>query len=268
MVTWSDNTPGVDGPDVLKFIFNRNNAGGTIAASFDGLEAARFLPAANGNEVFFGVGDWLSYVGQQPNERLHVLDRTIRLNNFMDPLPGYLTTTYENTELNRVVVVDPTDGRLYWRSIGGIFSCDWALDANNHVVTAYTGHLCPPQQEHGVAIGVSSPKAKLHVQHTDYSLLQRQATLGTILCDDVTSDYVAIHGYASPTGIPVNGRDVIGVVGESHDARLTTGVRGVGFMNAVGYSAGQVYGVHGHAFLANGATSRHTAGVMGTVDSN
>ena len=29
VITWSDNTPGVDGPDLLKFIFNRNNAGGT-----------------------------------------------------------------------------------------------------------------------------------------------------------------------------------------------------------------------------------------------
>jgi hypothetical protein len=134
VIAWSDNDIWDPGPDHMKFIFtsylNQNGAAGTD----DGLEAGRFTPDATGDLVYFGLGDWFNSGGQQPDERLDLLDRTIRLRNFQDPPPSGLNS-YESTTLENVLVVDPTDGRVYWRTLspwgGGPNDCDRIVDPTN-----------------------------------------------------------------------------------------------------------------------------------------
>ncbi len=166
-LAWSDN--GLfgepDGPDQLRFIFTRNNVGTTLAAGVDGLEAGRFTPAMSCNEVFFGLGHWQG-AGLDPDERIDILDRTIRLRNFMTNPPIGSGTDYESTTLENALVVDPADGRVYWRTLSGWSSdCDWEVTATDDVVTAWQpGPLTGcPDNSNDVGIGIPDPRWKLHV---------------------------------------------------------------------------------------------------------
>lgn len=157
---WSDNNVALQGPDHMSFRFTDNYTGAATGDhSLEGLEIMRLHP-----QGWVGLGDYIAGA-LEPIERLELMDRTIRLRNFMVPTPPGLTS-YESATLENVVVVDPVDGRLYWRTLnpwgGGL--CDWNLiGANNDVVTAYAGNPCPPQDAANVGIGNSGPTAKLDI---------------------------------------------------------------------------------------------------------
>ena len=81
------------------------------ASSVDGMEMLRIRPYHDAStstfEGFVGVGDFLA-AATGPEERLDVLDRTVRIRD--------LPTDYEDVSkvMDKVVVVD-SDGRLHWR---------------------------------------------------------------------------------------------------------------------------------------------------------
>ena len=157
-IQWSDNNTFVDGPDCFRWIFTRNNFVADVASSLNGLECGRIRPAANGNESFFGIGDFNS-VGLNPDERLDLLDKTIRLRSFADPL------LYRNDLLDRVLVADATDGRVYWRLASTFGACDWTIQPGNDVSTAYDPGVLPdcPAHINDVGVGVQDPSAKVDV---------------------------------------------------------------------------------------------------------
>ncbi|MDX9750984.1 MAG: tail fiber domain-containing protein, partial [Flavobacteriales bacterium] len=161
VINWSDNLEYAPqwGPDALRFIFTRAADSTNVASENDGLELMRMVPHIGGNEGFAGIGDFKS-AAATPDERLDILDRTIRLRAFVDSI------AYRNDSLLRVLVVDSTDGRVYWRPIAGMgdgCSSGWMLNGNDPV-TAFDGNICPPQSIDRVGIGTDKPEAKLHVR--------------------------------------------------------------------------------------------------------
>ncbi len=165
-LAWADNAAS-QGPDMLKFIFLANPTTLGTAGTVDGLEAARIKPNTDGLESFFGIGDWLTAGSNaDPDERLDLLDRTIRLRNFMTNPPIGSGTDYESTTLENVLVVDPADGRVHWRTLTGWSGdCDWEVTATDDVVTAWQpGPIngCP-DNTNNVGIGIINHRWKLHV---------------------------------------------------------------------------------------------------------
>ncbi|MBL0127299.1 MAG: tail fiber domain-containing protein [Flavobacteriales bacterium] len=151
VIAWGDNKYSPAGPDHLRFLFMGNG--------YEGEEVTRI----NG-DGFFGIGNF-DIAGQDPNERLDLINRTIRIRR--------LIPDYNNDTLSRVVVVDST-GRLHWRRIstwpptgGGGGGCEWTLSGganNNNVLTAFgTSTICP-NDANRVGIGTTNPLAKLHVR--------------------------------------------------------------------------------------------------------
>ncbi len=82
IISWSDNVEDQPnfGPDRLRFIFTNEPPATPImtAQELHGLELARIIPDPNGDEGYFGIGDW-NTAGVEPDERLDVLDRTVRI---------------------------------------------------------------------------------------------------------------------------------------------------------------------------------------------
>ncbi len=162
VIQWGDNATAPNGPDVLKFIFTSDYTGSAGSGDMDGRELGRFHPGGH-----LGLGDYAA-ASLQPDERLDLLDKTIRLRNFMTSPPIGSGTDYESTTLENVLVVDPADGRVYWRDMNNWNTCDWEINANDDVVTAYlpgppTG--CPGETNM-VGIGQNNPRAKLDVEKT------------------------------------------------------------------------------------------------------
>ncbi|MBL8011861.1 MAG: tail fiber domain-containing protein [Flavobacteriales bacterium] len=160
----------------LRFIYTGTDGTSTVSAGADGLELGRFQPDVSLDEGYFGVGDWTTIAPLLPDERLDLADQTIRLRNFMDPLPSYLTTSYENDALTRAVVVDPADGRLYWRELpGSLGDCEWRMNTStpHHVYTAVgaSDPDCPDRFESvgiGVDLSITTAQAKLEVSKVDH----------------------------------------------------------------------------------------------------
>ncbi|MCB0793547.1 MAG: hypothetical protein KDB88_02320 [Flavobacteriales bacterium] len=150
VIQWSDN-PGTWLGDRMRFIFTSEYSSSTNTgnSSLEGLEAMQLFPVENGSEVHVGIGDWYG-ASAQPEERLDVLDRTIRVRE--------LPTDYEdvNKVIEKVVVTDD-NGRLHWRPIedfAGQTDCDWYIDnANEVVATAWTGGLSCNDEDWKVKIG-------------------------------------------------------------------------------------------------------------------
>ncbi|MCB0774275.1 MAG: tail fiber domain-containing protein, partial [Flavobacteriales bacterium] len=161
VLNWFDNdqdSPGV-GPDALRFIFTRASSGSSVAAGDDGLEMARLIPVPNGNEGYFGIGDFFT-PGLQPAERLDVLNGRVRIRQ----LP---TDPAANT-LNRFMVVDNT-GVVKWRYLppSSTTNCDWEMNTGGHLLTtawrpAGTNGNCP-DANWKVGIGTASPQFKMEV---------------------------------------------------------------------------------------------------------
>ena len=141
---------------------------GGSAGTDEGLEILRLRPyRLNANDPiqgFVGIGDWVNAGGAMPDERLDLLNNTIRLRSFSLASQQ----NYQNNAADRVLVADPADGRVYWRpasSIGGANSdCKWTLLGNNNITTAYAGNPGCPQENNRVGIGTGDPvRAKLEV---------------------------------------------------------------------------------------------------------
>ncbi len=250
VINWSDNLEdqGLIGPDILRFIFTKSTSGSNTASTQRGLEMARMVPDTSGNEGFVGIGDWETwnlFSGQQPDERLHILDRTIRMNR--------LIPDYNNDTLTRVVMVDNT-GRLHWRRINtwpstgtGTADCKWTLlgVGNANIATAYAGNPGCPQETRNVGIGTASPQAKLHVERILTSSTGLQRT-GYFNMDggSATGSKVGVHAIATGTGT-----DNVGVKAEGNGGATTN------------------YGVQAQANGTGTATSPDTGiryGVFGT----
>ncbi len=228
---WSTFSNGTSPPPATyRFIYTGWDGTATVSSSATGLELGRFEPDASLNEGYFGVGDYFT-AGLGPVERLEVLDQTIRLRIFMVPTPVGLTS-YESTTLTNVVVVDPSDGRLYWRTLnpwgGGL--CDWNVTGlNNDVVTAYGGNPCPPQDAANVGIGNPAPVAKL----------------------DVTKTITLNPSSSTGVGLRMN----------------TTSLVNYGFLSEV-YGSAQLYNYGGHFRASNGGVSCGVKGIGAGMSTN
>jgi hypothetical protein len=195
VIQWSDNELAPAGPDVLKFIFTSNYTGASGINSMDGREIARMHPTG-----WLGIGDWQA-AGLQPDERLDVLTRTIRLREFSHP------TWWRNDTYDRILVANPADGRVYWRdanTLGGD-DCDWVEQTQGpsglpHVSSVYPGTQCQWDDTHGVGIGLHTPKAKLHVFHQRDELLSPTAIIAQSWFDyDQGQSVVGTFSEARPT---------------------------------------------------------------------
>ncbi|MBK8497673.1 MAG: tail fiber domain-containing protein [Flavobacteriales bacterium] len=270
VIAWSDNTLNDPGPDNLRFIFTSNNtaAYGT-AGQLDGLEAARFVPSATGNQTFFGVGDWFT-AGIMPRERVDVLDGRLRIRQ----LPNDLAANGPF----RVMVVDDTPAPSAERGVvkwvdpsifgGGVNDCDWIVQTPDpHVSSVYDGSNCPWDRTHGAGIGMQFPRAKLHVFHNDYTLLGRTATWSRVVADDMISIFQGVLGESGPDPMDQYVGHVEGVHGFAYNGKVTIGVRGHGlFDNTVqGSAAGHLVGVQGEAEATNSQQISFMAGLYGTV---
>lgn len=270
VIAWSDNTLNDPGPDNLRFIFTGDNtAAYGIAGQLDGLEAARFVPAASGNEVFFGIGDWFT-AGITPRERVDVLNGRMAIRQLPDDPAA-------NGPF-KVMVVDDSPipslerGVVKWvpASIfgGGANDCDWIVQSPEpHVSNTYAGSTCPWSLQHGVGIGIDVPRAKLHVFHSDYSLLGRIGTWSRVVADDMINIFQGVLGESGPDPMDQYVGHVEGVHGFAYNGKTTIGVRGHGlFDNTVqGSNAGHLVGVQGVAEATNSQQVSFMAGLYGTV---
>lgn len=207
IVNWSDN-PGAPKGDRMRFLFTSGSSTPTDTVGADGLygvEAMRMFPETGGNEVLVGVGDYQGK-GGDPTERLEVLDRTIRMRSFMSTA----SPSYERPTLTRVVVTDPADGRLYWRTLPTTpTACDWTVNpgATNNVSTAYsTGAVanCPDEFE-AVGIGVNltgAASAKL-VLSTNRFATAFQLSQSMITATAIGATNTTTGGTASNTGASI-----------------------------------------------------------------
>jgi len=239
-IMWSRVSGLAGTPANFRFVYTGSDGTSTVATSANGLELARLQPATSLNEGFFGVGNWTT-AALTPDERLDIVDRTIRLRNFM-ATPPVGTLDYESTVLENVLVVDPTDGRVYWRNMpasgwggGGGSACDWDVTAAADVVTAYSGTPSPgcPGDVDLVGIGTSLPNAKLDVVK-----------------------------YINNAGTWDKGIAIKQGTSSTQNAGVFSDVNGVGQLNvgveSKAINAGRVYGVRGF-----GAQSVFKVGVYG-----
>lgn len=150
VINWCDNKEAdpTYGPDALRFIFTRDPVLPNTVSSLDGLEIARMIPAADGNQGFVGIGDYFN-AGVDPVERLDILDGKVRVRDLpTDPVSASM----------EAVVVNTTTGVLEHRpfptTTGGT-NCEWIMSniSHNNVCTAY-GPADPNCPDDGDAVGI------------------------------------------------------------------------------------------------------------------
>ena len=277
-IVWSDNNQGgTIGPDRLRFIFTRAPGAGTVATSDEGLEIARMIPAANGNEGFVGIGDWQSVAwNANPVERLDVLDGRVRIRE----LPNDPTMDTET----RYVVSDAT-GVLGWRNIPdpgpGSADCDWTFaggsgNLRTAVGTPSTG--CPGDLSH-VSIGTTAPSGKLTVVENGTTPGGEIALHVTLNGNEGNNTGMLmrvndnLEGSATNNGFDVqvrNGSNIArGMLLRTHlDAGRTTtaevfGTDMVTYMNG---EADETLGMHSNVQIGATGRSRNAFGARGLVN--
>lgn len=225
VINWSDDGTRPN-PDALRFIFSSTPDNANQARSFDGLEIARMIPSQNGNEGHFGIGDFFS-TGVQPNERLDLLNRTIRLRDFAAP-----STQYETTTFDRVLVADPSDGRVYWRNANtlGAAGCEWSMAPNpepNHVSTAFGTTVDPncPDDLDAVGIGKdlagTTPLSKLYIETDDF--MRGMDVLSNRIGPSTTGVKVYVaNGTTENRGIDVYSTNMSGSIANNFGAYIET----------------------------------------------
>jgi hypothetical protein len=278
VIHWSNDAGTMAfAPDRLRFLFTTaQDAAPSGSSSVAGLEAARFYPART-DEVFMGLGDF--FAGNlvdptnitEPTERFDVLNGRVRFRDLPDP-PGEAdgpyqvmvvdNSTFPNAERGVVKWVDPND--LPQASA----DCDWIVQPTQpHVSSVYDGSNCDWDQRHGVGVGVQTPKAKLHVWHTNNELLDRKAILASSRFDvDQGQEVFGIDAEARPAATferPILGMHAIGVRGSGLASKYSSGVIGAAsVLNSTGV-AQDVIGVAGFGTAGNNAV--RCIGVYGTA---
>jgi len=272
VLQWSDNADGQQwATDRLRFLFTSSYSGGQPygARSREGLESFRvYIP--NDTSAFVGIGDWWRATVQNggsavdPNERLDILDRTIRIRRL---IPDYNSDT-----LSRAVVVDG-NGRLHWRRIdtwpvgSGGSGCEWSMypGSPNHVYTAVGGAnaSCPDDSEN-VGIGNSSPTAKLEIRRNPVANAGSETGIRVYtLGNDQGNPNMGIHSVLQRASGASAASEHTGVLSVAHDGVLKNyGMFGTAIMSN-GQSTVNSTGVRGECVLQPGSTVSAAHGVYG-----
>ncbi|MCB9200901.1 MAG: tail fiber domain-containing protein [Flavobacteriales bacterium] len=249
---WSDNDGVSQGPDHMRFIFTDNYTGAATGEhSLEGQEIMRLHP-----QGWVGMGDYFA-VGVEPTERVDLLDGRLRIRQLPDDP--------EDMQSKRVLVVDHDDplspeyGVVKWRDIGSIVGqgdCDWEVTGTGNVVTCFdpAPPVGCPSLANNVAIGTTSPTARLHIIDN---------VLGPLANEDVgvrirvSTSASSLYGAYSVAGGPSS--FAVGVEGRGSQADRSYGVRGFG------ENSEYKIGVYGEANLSNpgAACSEFAAGVYG-----
>ena len=156
ILAWSQILGDPDWPTHFSFTFTSNpNIPVGMAGTLNGLEIARMLPDPNGNEGYFGIGDFATAV-DNPTERLDVLDGDVRIRELPD-------ASNEAVDEYKVMVVDDSNdpdeiGIVKWVDPADLSAdCEWTMNVTspNHVYTALGGvdPDCPDDFE-AVGIGM------------------------------------------------------------------------------------------------------------------
>lgn len=248
VIGWADNIAGdtASGPDRLRFIFTRRpvTPPNQIVEGYEGLEIARMLPDATGNEGFLGVGDW-NTAGVEPTERLDVLDGKVRIRE----LPADAVSTS-----NEYVTVNTTTGVLEHRPLppSAVANCEWSRDIGALLVrsgfgAAGSGGSCPDRSwTYGVGAGTSSAKFTIQHNESDRVLTGTGTGLDVQLTTNAASgSRVGIRSTLSP----VSGTTVPGAIAGdfliTNPSGSASGVRSRVNMNAAGASTSSVFGHEG-----------------------
>ncbi len=211
VVQWSEGT--LDGDrQSLRFLFTTTPASGTGAVATDGLEIMRLWPESN-TSGYVGIGDF-NTAAATPSERLDLLDKTIRLRDFT-------TSSYQNDTYDRVLVANPSDGRVYWRAAStlGAPGCQWTMGggATNNVYTAVgTATSGCPDDAEAVGVGValtSTPTYKFGVATSNF------ATGASVTSSMVTGTSTGISITASGGTTTTRGLDVVSTQTSGGDNR-------------------------------------------------
>ncbi|MBK7111384.1 MAG: tail fiber domain-containing protein [Flavobacteriales bacterium] len=284
VLQWSNDYPGEDGPDRLRFLFtNRpDSLNGSPrpsgARSIEGLEGMRLTPL-NDTTINVGVGDFfagnLDDPGNidEPTERLDVLNGRVRVRDLPnDPQAG---------TLQRYLVVDDVDsddpefGVIKWRNLptgtGGGADCDWDILTGSRVLRSGSAAPNPtsscPDRGWLYSVGTQNYGYKMQIFHDD---LDRNVP-GGLQVDYKGDDggpysygYAMYGGMSASAGTPGPGT-MTGVRGNVTGARRTgTGVYGMATGTGGSEDALDIHGVHGVA-APGGGTTRRAYGVMGLV---
>jgi hypothetical protein len=264
LALWGNNhiLPGNSHWNNFSFRFTLTPDGALGSASgLEGLEIMRLRPdqREEGGRVegFVGIGDWVNNYPAVPEERLDLLDRTIRIRS-MGP-PGQ----YQNNSLNRVLVADPADGRVYWRDAstigsGGGSGCNWTyVPGADRMYTAtdpVSGSLCP-QIDWLVGIGAISPLYKLDVLHTKGQSPSQGGIRSTYNGSATATGNVGI----STTVSPENGTNMDYSDGVSARvnglSKAGTGVKGAVNVTWSGATVSQATGTHGSVDVSAGSAT-------------
>jgi hypothetical protein len=202
VINWSDDRSELD---ALRFIFTSTPDSSNQTATsnrYRGLEIARMIPDAAGDQGYFGVGDFASAVAQ-PAERVDLLDGRLRIRQ--------LPSDPQADNLNRFMVVDNA-GVVHWRNLPtGTAGCEWTMNTtpfNNHISTAFSNpNANCPDYLNAVGIGVDltvsgSPAGKLVLQTYDFP---RGIDVLSGMHADITT---GIKVYASNAEKEIRGIDV------------------------------------------------------------
>jgi hypothetical protein len=248
VIGWADNIAGdtANGPDRLRFIFTRRPVmpPNQIVEGYEGLEIARMLPDATGNEGFLGVGDW-NTAGVEPTERLDVLNGKVRIRQ----LPADAVSTS-----NEYVTVNTTTGVLEHRPLppAAIANCEWSRDVGALLVrsgfgAAGSGGSCPDRSwTYGVGAGSGASKFTIQHNESDRILTGTGTGLDVQLTTNASSgSRVGLRSTLSP----VSGTTVPGAIAGdfliTNPSGSASGVRSRVNMNAAGASTSSVFGHEG-----------------------
>jgi len=176
VINWSDDDNASFAQDNLSFVFTSTPDSSSTASRFRGLEVARMIPALNGNEGFFGVGDWRT-AGLQPTERLDLLDGRARFRELTDPA-NEANGTYKVMVVDDAAIPSGERGVVKWVD-PSVFApatdCEWTMNtaSPNHVSTAFgaADPNCPDNSEAvgiGVDLSTGTVNGKLNVRTNNY----------------------------------------------------------------------------------------------------
>ncbi len=289
VIEWSDNPDDAPwGTDRLRFMFTNDYSVAAPAdfgaRSLEGMEAMRiFIPTDTTANV--GIGDFfragvINGQNEDPTERLHVNDGTIRIDS--------LIRDYRNDTLHQVLMSDMT-GRVHWRNVntlptggGGGGGCEWGSDApTGRIYTAFqtntTNGVCP-EEDWKVGIGVAFPAAKLDV-FGKYSMIAQPTGINSVYKGDATlvAGQIGVSGDVSAestsikngtglngavTNVSVTGVGAKGTVNLDGFSTTSTVASAVyGRLNTTSSAKGTLYGLRGEV---DNAGSNGTASVFGS----